>query len=256
MLLRFLGTGTSYGVPFVGCDCAVCRSPDPRDTRLRAAIAVEEEATRVLVDTGPDLRAQLLRAGITRADALFWTHDHNDHVIGLDDVRPLSDASGYLPGYADAATLTRLQHVFDYIFVPGRGSGIPRVTGHVLAPFESVQVGPLRATALPIQHGRRAIFAWEFAAGGQRLVYATDCSGIPAETRERMRGADVLVLDALRHAPHGGHFHLAAALEMVRELAPGRAFFTHIAHDLAHEATNATLPANVQLAYDGLEVTL
>lgn len=253
MLLRFLGTGTSYGVPFVGCDCAVCTSYDPHDNRLRASIAVEEGETRVLVDTGPDLRQQVLRAGISRVDAVFWTHSHNDHIIGLDDLRPLSDGHGYIPGYADAATLAKLTRVFDYAFVAGREGGFPRVTGQVLEPWQSVQVGSLTVTSLPIKHGNLDIFAYEFTSNGKRLIYATDCSFIPLDTQERMRGADVLILDALRPQPHHGHFHLQAALDAVAKLKPKRSFFTHLSHDMTHEI-RSDLPPGVAIAYDTQDV--
>lgn len=258
MKLTFLGTGTSYGVPFVGCDCVVCRSDDAHDKRLRASILVEsddEAPTRLLIDTTPDLRQQLLRAGVDWVSAVLWTHSHNDHIIGLDDVRPLCDRAGYIDGYGNADTIAHLNRVFDYIFEPGRThGGFPRMTGHVLQPGQSLERGDIRVKAIPIMHGRRAIFAYRFDAGGRSVVYATDCSHIPDESRAMMRGADVLVLDALRHKEHPAHFSVGQALEVVADLRPGRAFFTHIAHDLEHSATNAALPDGVQLAYDGQSV--
>ena len=257
MKLTFLGTGTSYGVPYVGCECAVCRSADARDKRLRASILVETAATRLLVDSTPDLRAQLLRADVASLSAILWTHAHNDHIIGLDDIRPLSDRCGYVPGYGDADTIAHLQRVFDYVFLPGRAhGGFPRATAHILAPRQSFAVGDIGVTAIPIRHGRREIFAYRFEGGERVLVYATDCSQIPDASWELMRGADVLVLDALRHHEHPAHFSVAQALEAVERLAPRRTFFTHIAHDLAHEATNATLPPGVALAHDTLSIEM
>lgn len=257
MKLTFLGTGTSYGVPYIGCDCPVCHSEDPRDQRLRASILVEsgdgENDIRLLVDTGPDFRQQMLRAKVTQLTAVLWTHLHNDHIIGLDDIRPLTDRHGYIPGYADDPTMKRLLAVFDYIFVQGRDhGGFPRVTPHVLAPGQEVRFGPIRITPLQIMHGQRQILAYEFTQGKRRLVYATDCSGIPPETLEAMKGCDVFVVDALRHSKHPNHFSVAQALEAVEKVKPGQAFFTHITHELPHAETEANLPAGVKIAYDGL----
>lgn len=259
MKLRFLGTGTSYGVPCIACDCAVCRSDDPRDKRLRACILVEDEdengPLRLMVDTGPDFRTQCLRAGVSFVSAILWTHLHNDHIIGLDDIRPLTDRCGYIPGYADAPTLARLRAIFDYAFVPNRDhGGFPRVTPHLIEPGQVLHFGALQVTALQIFHGQRPILAYEFAKNGRRLVYATDCSRIPSESLERMKGCDVFVVDALRHVAHPTHFSVEQALEAIAQIGPGRAFFTHITHELGHAQTEATLPAGVQIAYDGLEL--
>lgn len=265
MRLTFLGTGTSYGVPYIGCDCAVCRSKDPRNKRLRCSILVEgghaEGApdgayrSRLLVDTTPDLRQQLLRAGVSQVDAVLWTHAHNDHIIGLDDIRPLCDRSGYIDGYGNADTLAHLKSVFAYIFEQGRDhGGFPRMTEHPLAPRQSVALGDVNVKPIPIMHGRREIFAYKFMCGGRTLVYATDCSAIPDASWTLMQNADVLVLDALRRKEHPTHFSVDQALHAVTRLRPGRAFFTHIAHDLDHNATNLSLPKGVELAYDGLSL--
>ncbi len=257
MNLRFLGTGTSYGVPYIGCPCEVCQSNDPRDKRLRASILVEDDSTRLLVDTGPDFRQQCLRASVDCVSAVLWTHLHNDHIIGLDDIRPLSDRQGYIQGYGDAPTLARLGQIFDYIFVQNRDhGGFPRVTPHIIEPFETLHFGAIEVTPLPIKHGQRSILAYEFQKEGRRLVYATDCSHIPPESIERMRGCEVFIVDALRHAAHPNHFSLAQALEACEIIEPQRAFFTHITHDLPHAATEATLPENVKIAFDGLELTV
>ncbi|HEX8833954.1 MAG TPA: MBL fold metallo-hydrolase [Abditibacteriaceae bacterium] len=257
MKLTFLGTGTSYGVPYIGCECDVCLSDDARNKRLRCSILVEDDETRILVDTTPDMRAQFLRAGIKQISAVLWTHAHNDHIIGLDDLRPVSDRLGYIPGYANAETLGHLQGVFNYVFVQGREhGGFPRVTGHVRENGQSWNIGAFRITAIPIQHGQREIFAYRFEHDGKSLVYATDCSFIPESSYTLMQSADVFVVDALRHKEHPTHFSVGQALEVVQRLQPGRALFTHIAHDLDHETTNATLPKRVQLAYDTLTVEI
>ena len=256
MRLRFLGTGTSYGVPYIGCECAVCTSDDPRDKRLRASILVEEKGENppLLVDTGPDFRAQMLRAKIQKLGAVFWTHSHNDHIIGLDDVRPLTDRNGYLNGFCDAKTTERLQKVFDYCFVQEREhGGFPRVTPHVLEPFQTTKIGGIGVTPLPISHGRAGtIFAYEFEENGARFVYATDCAGIPPKSLNRMKGAQVFIVDALRHAAHPNHFNIEQALEAIEKIGPKRAFFTHITHDLGHAQTEATLPPHVKIAFDDL----
>ncbi len=254
MKLTFLGTGTSYGVPFVACDCAVCTSTNPRNKRLRASILVETSSTRILIDTTPDLRQQLLREKVRDLSAVFWTHSHNDHIIGLDDLRPICNRIGYIPGFADEATSEHLQRIFGYAFVPDQEANFPRVTLRTLSPFESVEIDDVRITPIPICHGTRTIFAYRFQAENRTLVYATDCSQIPDASREAMRNADVLVLGALRHKPHPAHFSLSEALSEVALLNAKRAFFTHISHDLDHDETNTTLPQNVRLAFDGLSV--
>jgi phosphoribosyl 1,2-cyclic phosphate phosphodiesterase len=263
MKLTFLGTGTSYGVPFVGCDCAVCRSDDPRNKRLRCSILVEDQAahdgplTRLLVDTTPDLRQQLLRANVREISAILWTHLHNDHVIGLDDIRPITDRCGYLHGYANSETIVHLKRVFDYVFVQGREhGGFPRITDQVLQARRGFNIGSIAVTPIAIWHGKREIFAYRFECDGKVLVYSTDCSAIPDESWDLFGGADVLVLDALRHKEHPTHFSLGQALAVVEKVKPRRAFFTHFAHDLDHAITDAQLPAHVNMAYDTLTVEI
>lgn len=253
MKLTFLGTGTSYGVPFIGCGCAVCQSTDPRDKRLRASILVEEGPTRLIVDTGPDFRQQCLRAGVGSLTAVLWTHLHNDHIIGLDDIRPFTDRQGYIPGFADEATMDRLQQTFHYVFQQERDHpGFPRMTPHILQPGDTVGFGEIEVTPLRIMHGQRSIFSYEFLCNGRRLVYATDCSFIPQDSQDRMRGCDVFVVDALRHSGHPNHFSVSQAIEASQAIAPGRAFLTHITHELSHQETEAELPPGISVAYDGL----
>lgn len=255
MQLTFLGSGTSYGVPYVGCDCAVCTSTDLHNKRLRSSVVVETATTRVLVDTTPDLRQQLLRAHIASLDGILWTHSHNDHIIGLDDVRPLSDRAGYIDGYGNADTMAHLQKIFPYAFQEGRAyGGFPRVTAHVAQPRVAFEIGDIRITPVPIVHGQIEIFAYRFESAGRTLVYATDCSAIPPESHELMRGVNVLVLDALRFKEHVSHFSVGQAVGAVDLLKPGRALFTHIAHDLDHETTNGLLRDGISLAHDMLKV--
>ncbi len=223
MRLTFLGTGTSYGVPFVGCDCEVCRSSDPRNKRLRCSILVagdcchesEEHAERtlILVDTTPDLRQQFLRAHVHYISGILWTHDHNDHIIGLDDLRPLSDRLGYIHGWGNEQTTGRLEAIFDYAFVQDRErGGFPRLTAHIAQDYQSFEIGDVKITPIPIWHGQREIFAYRFDCNGRTLVYATDCSNIPDESWAPMSNADVLVLDALHEKAASHAFQYRTSL--------------------------------------------
>jgi phosphoribosyl 1,2-cyclic phosphate phosphodiesterase len=251
--VTLLGTGTSHGVPMIGCDCSVCRSPDPRDRRTRPSILIEsgrDEAVRnILVDTSTDLRAQALAHGVTRVDAIMFTHSHADHVFGLDEVRRFNMLQrGSIPCYADRQTSADLRRMFAYIFNPPAelGGGIPKIALFQIAgPFV---LGGLDVIPVPIMHGLRQILGFRVGS----FAYLTDCSRIPEASWPLLFGVRTLVLDALRDRPHPTHFTVGEALEVVARLAPERAYFTHIAHDLAHAATCARLPRGVELAYDGL----
>ena len=263
MIVTFLGTGTSYGVPFVGCRCRVCLSRDTRNKRLRSSILVESDAPdgaepfRILVDTGPDLRTQLLREEISRVDAVLWTHSHNDHIIGLDDMRPITNVCGYVPGYGARDTIETLHKIFGYALTQGRAEPFfPRLTPHTVLPEQAFELGPFSITPLRIAHGRADILAYKFESQGKSFVYATDCSHIYPETWAHLEGLDLLTLDALRPTEHPTHFSLGQALDAVERAQPERALFTHMAHDLDHEETNASLPPHVRLAYDGQRAVL
>lgn len=248
--VTFLGTGTSHGVPMIGCTCATCHSADPRDRRLRPSIYVQiDNGPAVLVDTGTDLRQQALMHELTRVDAILYTHSHADHVMGIDEVRRFNMLQrGAIPAYADARTVADLRRTFGYIFdAPDQsGGGIPQIDLHTIdGPFD---LGPLHVMPVPIFHGRRPILGFRFGS----FAYLTDCNGIPDASFGLLQDLDVLVLDALRHRPHPTHYTVAEALEAVERVKPNRTFFTHICHDLPHAATNATLPRGVELAFDGL----
>ncbi len=252
--LTFLGTGTSHGVPMIGCACDVCQSSDSRDKRLRPSIYLEvDEGPSVLVDTSTDLRQQALTRNVRRVDAILYTHSHADHVMGFDEVRRFNAISGVpIPAYADARTSADLRRMFNYVFDPPKqkGGGIPQVQLQTIdGPFP---VGRLRVQPVPLLHGSRPILGFRFG----RCAYLTDCSRIPDEAWPLLDGLDVLVLDALRHRPHPTHFTVAEALQVVEQLQPARTYFTHICHDLSHEATNRSLPPSVELAYDGLALTI
>ena len=251
--VRFLGTGTSHGVPMIGCRCDVCRSADPRDRRLRPSIYLSlADGTRLLVDTTPDLRTQALTYEVERVDAILFTHCHADHVMGLDEVRRfnvLQNAS--VPCYGDRVTLEELRRTFAYVFeAADEGGGIPKITLHpVDGPFA---VGAHTIVPVPVLHGRRPIFGYRLGD----FAYLTDCSAIPDPSWPLLEGLDTLVIDALRHRPHPSHFTVAGALAVVERAAPRRALLTHICHDLPHGATGAALPAGVELAYDGLTIEI
>jgi phosphoribosyl 1,2-cyclic phosphate phosphodiesterase len=251
MKVTFLGTGTSHGVPMIGCECATCRSSDPRDRRLRPSIFIETGGARLLVDAGPDLRAQALRHGISRVDAILFTHGHADHILGIDDVRAFNAAErGAMPCYGDAATLADIRQTFWYVFDPvtPKGGGLPQLElFEILGDF---CVGRAVVEPVPLWHGRRAILG--FRLGG--FAYLTDCSAIPDAAWPRLGGLDVLVLDALRDRPHPTHFTLGQAVDAARRAGARRTLFTHMCHDLPHQATCERLSDGMSLAYDGLIV--
>lgn len=249
MRVTFLGTGTSHGVPSIGCECATCASTDPRDNRLRPSVYLQADHAAVLVDAGPDLRQQALRERIRRVDAIVFTHGHADHILGVDDVRRFNALmKGAMPCYGDETTLDDIRRTFGYVFAPDapKGGGIPMLELRPIAgPFS---VGDLRFQPVPIMHGRKPIFG--FRVGG--FAYLTDCNALADPAWPLLDGLDVLVLDALRERPHPTHFSLAEAVETARRIGARRTYFTHMCHDLSHDATNARLPEGMQLAYDGL----
>ena len=253
LTITVLGSGTSTGVPTIGCQCEVCTSPDPRDNRLRPSILVRYAGHGILIDTTPDFRAQALRAPIDRVDAILYTHAHADHILGLDDVRPFNYRQrAAIPIYAAQGTLDAIRRVFRYAFEPEpKQTSIPRLKLHAIddEPFD---LFGLTITPLRVMHGDAEILGYRFGSA----AYITDQSDIPPATIEKLRDLDVLFLDALRHKPHPTHSTVAQSLEWVEELKPRRAFFTHISHDLGHARTEATLPAGVHLAYDGLELVV
>jgi phosphoribosyl 1,2-cyclic phosphate phosphodiesterase len=249
MRLTFLGTGTSMGVPVIGCRCAVCTSLDARNKRLRTSALLEADGLSLLFDAGPDLRQQALAAGLSRVDAVLLTHAHADHVSGLDDLRPLNFAQrSAIPLYGSAATLAFIRGRFDYAFVNGsEGSTRPALDLIEIQSAVPFRVGPVQVLPFDVQHGTWTITG--FRVGG--LGYVTDASFIPPASLDCLRGVDVLVLNALRLAAHPTHFSVDQARRIVEELRPRRALLVHMTHDLDHEATNATLPDNIRLAYDG-----
>jgi len=250
MRITILGSGTSHGVPMIGCACATCRSDDPRDRRWRPSILVEgDDGSQVLVDTSTDLRAQALRFGMTRLDAILFTHSHADHVLGLDEVRRFNVLQREpISCYGDAGTLADIRRAFRYVFDErsSRGGGVPQLRTFPLAgPF---CLGRQLVVPVPIEHGAHLILGYRFGP----FAYLTDCSGIPDASWPLLDGVDILVLDALRDRPHPTHFTIAQAVEAAERIGARATWFTHICHDLPHAATCARLPAGIELAYDGL----
>lgn len=234
----------------IGCTCAVCRSTDPRDRRLRPSIYVDVPGrASILVDTTPDLRQQALTHGVTRLDAVLFTHSHADHILGLDEIRRFNAMQGGpLPCYATAAAWESIRRTFYYAFddVPRQGGGVPKIDARGIdGPFT---VGGVQIVPVPLWHGRLPILGFRFGT----FAYLTDCSAIPDDSWPLVAGVDTLVIDALREKPHSTHFTVAEALDAIARIAPRRAYLTHMAHDLGHAETNARLPAGVELAYDGL----
>jgi phosphoribosyl 1,2-cyclic phosphate phosphodiesterase len=234
----------------IGCSCDTCRSSDPHDRRLRPSIHLAvQNGPSVLVDTSTDLRQQALTHGLTRLDAILFTHSHADHVMGLDEVRRFNMMQrAAIPAYADERTAQDLRRTFDYIFNPPAeaGGGIPQIQLQTIdGPFAFDR---LSITPVPVFHGNRPILGFRFGS----FAYVTDCNAIPESSFPLLERLDVLVLDALRHRPHPTHFSVSEALAVIERLTPKQTYLTHICHDLPHAATNRSLPPHVELAYDGL----
>jgi phosphoribosyl 1,2-cyclic phosphate phosphodiesterase len=248
--ITILGSGTSMGVPTLGCTCRVCTSTDPRDNRTRPSIAVAWGEHRVVIDTGPDFRMQALREGITHVDAVLYTHSHADHILGLDDLRPLTFRHpGKLPLYADELSAAVIERVFDYTFDPNAWYPTrARVAMHRLG--ESVEIEGAMFQRVPLTHGRITVSGFRFG----NAAYLTDMNDIPESSMAMLQGLEVVIMDALRKTPHPSHATLEQALALVDRMQPRRAFFTHMSHDLPHVETNNELPQHIQLAHDGLRI--
>ena len=253
--LVFLGTGTSVGVPCIGCGCAICTSENPKNKRTRCALVLGLPEGNLLIDSPPDLRTQMLREKIGIVHSVLYTHDHADHVFGLDDLRLFPHYLGHpLPAYCEDFVEVRIRKSFDYAFAEdncGYAGGVPQLDLRRITTEPFTLLGQ-RFIPIRLMHGKFRVLGFRFG----NIAYCTDTNGISPEGWPLLEGLDVLILDALRPRPHVSHYSLDQAVEVARRLRPKRTYFTHMCHDLEHEATNAMLPAGMELAYDGLRLNL
>jgi phosphoribosyl 1,2-cyclic phosphate phosphodiesterase len=252
MQVLILGSGTSHGVPMIGCACTVCLSDNPKNRRFRPSIAVRHEGKTVLVDTTPELRMQALSFGLTRVDAVLFTHTHADHIFGLDDLRRFNDLSGAtIPIYGDEGILDDIKRIYAYVFTETQaGGGKPRLDLRLVP--EAFDLFGLRIESFYVMHGQLPVLAYRF----NDFAYVTDVNHIPDAAKARLCNLDLLILDAVRFEPHITHFGLYQALEVVEELRPRQTLFTHLSHHFDHDRVNADLPPYAQLAYDGQTIDL
>src|SRR5919106_1684410 len=255
MRLTFLGTGTSFGVPQIGCSCAVCRSADPRDKRTRSGAVLEAQGSTILIDTPPELRLQLISAGFSHVDAVLYTHEHADHINGIDDLRIFSVRQRKpLPLYGPEETLERLRSSFNYIFDESvhayEGTSKPHLTLHRTEPNRVTRIAGIDVLPLAFQHGHLRVFGYRF----RNLAYLTDIKEIPPEERGRLQGLDVLVLNALWWRPHPTHLSISEAIRTALQLGARRTYLTHLTHETGHSELESRLPEGIFPAYDGLTV--
>ncbi|MCR4290244.1 MAG: MBL fold metallo-hydrolase [Candidatus Scalindua sp.] len=250
MKITFLGTGTSYGVPMVGCECRVCTSDNPKNSRMRSSIFISEGEYNILIDAATELRIQCLKNGVKRLDAVLLTHSHADHVLGFDDLRHFNrKRKTNIPVYGSVKTVNDVYRMFSYAFkdVSSNGSK-PKVT---LIPIDrKLNLYGMEIIPVDVMHGEERVTAYRF----NKFAYVTDVSQIPQDSMEKLKGLDLLIIAALRNIPHEKHFSIEQAIKIVSMLKPKQTFFTHIAHEVEHEETNNILPSGIKLAYDGLSV--
>lgn len=255
MQVTFLGTGTSQGVPEIGCDCEVCTSTNPKNKRLRTSVFVQDtHGQGLLIDASADFRQQMLRANIRKLTDILITHEHADHIFGLDDTRIFSRRQNTpINLYLDERCDQRIRQVYEYVYTGGiqEGGGLPKFTNIVVAPGNTFSIGSFTITPVEIFHGKLPILGYRINS----FAYLTDCSLIPEQSYADLQGLDVLILDALREKSHPTHFSLEEAVEEATKINAKRTYFTHMTHHLEHEDTNATLPASMRLACDGLVIT-
>lgn len=251
--ITFLGTGTSGGVPMIGCNCYVCTSPEEKDKRLRSSILVQSATTTLVVDTTPDFRTQMLRENVKKLDAVIFTHPHKDHVAGLDDIKAYNYFQQKpMEVYANVLTQQTLKREFPYIFSEDKYPGVPSIHLQTISN-ETFMVGDISVTPILVYHLKMPVLGFRFGD----FTYITDANRIEDEEKEKIKGSEILVLNALRKNEHISHFSLPEAIELVEELKIPKAYFTHISHQLGlHEEINTELPPNIELAWDGLQLTL
>ena len=253
MKLTFLGTGTSTGVPELGCKCEVCTSNDPRDTRLRCSALLENDDTAILIDCGPDFRAQMLRADVARLDALVITHKHYDHTAGIDDLRPFASQRTF-PIYANEDTARQIHSMFPYCFGEVKYPGVPNIEIHSIEDMQPFTIGSVEVEPIRVFHAALPIVGYRFG----KLAYITDMSSIELSELDKLKGVEALVINALRYSkPHRSHQTVLEALRVVDYLSPCETYFTHMMHHIGlHSKIEKCLPKGVFLAYDGLEIEI
>lgn len=253
MEILFLGTGTSHGIPVIGCSCSTCTSTNEKNKRLRSSVLITIEDKHILIDTSIDFRQQALRYNIRRVDAILFTHHHVDHIFGLDDTRVFNKMyKKKIPCYAGSETILKLKHIFSYVFdYPDIPGGIPMLDFTTVGekPFD---VFGLSVTPIEIMHGTMPIYAYRIG----NIIYATDCSSIPEGSMNKFENAEILIMDCLRIRKHPTHFNLEQALETAKKIGAKQTYFTHMSHEIEHEAVTKSLAANIALAYDGLKILI
>ena len=254
MKITFLGTGTSQGVPFIGCDCTICTSIDPRDNRLRTSVWIDTPEASIVIDSGPDFRQQMLRAGVRRLDAIVFTHGHKDHTAGMDDVRAYNyHDNKAMQVYANEHTQEVLKREFQYVFQEHNYPGVPQVHLNTINDDHSFMVNGLEIIPIKVMHYKLEVLGFRIGD----FTYITDANYIDKKELAKAKGSKIVVLNALRHQQHISHYTLSEAIQVAQEIGAERTYFTHISHQLGlHKEIDTTLPSNMHLAYDGLSLTL
>lgn len=253
MTVTFLGTGTSQGVPIICCECAVCKSNDPKDNRLRSSILIESETTKVIIDAGPDFRQQLLRKNLKSLDAVVFTHEHKDHIAGLDEVKAFNYFNNMkMPVYATERVQTALKREFAYIFSEEKYPGIPEIDLHTITD-EPICINDIKLLPIDVIHYKMPVKGYRI----RNFTYITDANYISETEKEKIRGSEIIVINALRKELHLSHFTFSEAINLMKELKPKKAYFTHISHQLGlHQDVSLELPDFIELAYDGLHIEI
>ncbi len=253
MKITFLGTGTSQGIPLIGCECKVCKSDDPKDNRLRSSILIEHKNTNLVIDTGPDFRQQMLREKVTKLDAVVFTHEHKDHIAGLDEVRAFNFINNMvMPVYATERVQQAIKREFAYIFSGDNYPGIPQIELHTITD-NTFKVGDITLQPINVLHYKLPVKGFR----AENFTYITDANFISPEEKEKIKGSEVLVLNALRRTHHISHFTFEEAIELAQELKAKKTYLIHMSHQLGnHELVNLELPDGIELAYDGLKIEI
>lgn len=257
MKITFLGTGTSVGIPVIGCECRICRSQDPRNRRRRSSLYVQTPEASLVIDTSLDFREQALAYSVPRVDAVLITHSHADHIFGLDDVRRYNTLQGgVIPVYGSSATIDDLRRIFNYINVEPPEPGVFRPRLKFVEADKTFRVGAVTVEPLPVVHGKAATYGYRLEWEGRSVGYVPDCKDMPASTLARFRGVHVMILDGLRHHPHPTHLTVDAAIALLETIGARHSYLTHICHDLDHEETQEDLPKGIFVSCDGMTLSV